>query len=180
VYTLRIVLKINSAKRLYSICIVWAQHLPVCWVLWTFFCEEAERAKCLCMRISSLCVCVLWQQRSSAAAIPEINARAHLRCNGFITAAHKRKGKSYSNSSFFHTGAKRVRGLRVRSVAEVGVAPAPGFSRDCLSLGYLPARAPWLREPRMSGEAGYLSCFSTGSSGALHLLNWQRPGCHNT
>ena len=103
-----------------------------------------------------------------------------MRCNGFITAAHERKGKSYSNSSVFHTGAKRVRGLRVRSVGEVGVAPAPGFSRDCLSLGSLPARATWLREPRLSGEAGYLICFSTGSLGALHLLNWQRPGCHNT
>jgi hypothetical protein len=60
-------------------------------------------------------------------------------CNGFFTAAHK-KGKSYSNSSFFHTGANGVSGVRVRSVGDVGVTPAPGFSRDCLSLGSLPTR----------------------------------------
>ena len=35
-----------------------------------------------------------------------------------------------------------------------------------------------LLPPRMSGEASYLSCFSACSSGAVHLLNWQRPGCH--
>ena len=64
----------------------------------------------------------------------------------------------------------------VGGVGEVSMAPAPGFSRARRSLS---ARVTCLREPRMSGEAGYLSCFSTGSSGALHPLNWQRPGCHS-
>ena len=89
------------------------------------------------MRISSLCVCVLWQQRSSAAAIPEINARAHLRCNGFITAAHKRKGKSYSNSSFSHTGAKKGEGSLGPVSGEVGSRGATDHKihgSDCVTV----------------------------------------------